>query len=121
MPDALVDSATLAELLETVGGDRDFLAELVETYRADCPRLLAELRAGVAAGDAQGARRAAHTLKSTSASLGALGLAAQCREIEAAAAAGDLVGLGEHVERAAATYREVEAALRAVVTAGEAS
>ena len=121
MPDAPIDAATLAELLETVGGDRAFLAELVETYRADCPRLLAELRAAVAAGDAPAARRAAHTLKSTSASMGALGLAAQCREIEAAAAAGDLAGLDERVERVAVTYDEVEAALRAAVTAGEAS
>jgi HPt (histidine-containing phosphotransfer) domain-containing protein len=121
MPDAAVDAATLAELLETVGGDRDFLAELVETYRADCPSLFAELRAAVTNGDAPAARRAAHTLKSTSASMGALDLAAQCREIEAAAAGGDLAGLDERVDRAAATYEEVEAALRAAVTAGEAS
>ena len=121
MPDAPIEAATLAELLETVGGDHDFLAELVETYRADCPRLLAELRAAVVAGDAPAARRAAHTLKSTSASMGALGLAAQCREIEAAAAAGDLAGLDGRVERAAATYDEVEAALRVAVASGEAS
>ena len=121
MPDAPIDPAALAELLETVGGDRDFLAELVETYRADCPLLLAELGAAVAGGDAPAARRAAHTLKSTSASMGALGLAAQCREIEAAAAAGDLDGLDKRVERAAATYVAVEAALLAAVTAGEAS
>jgi HPt (histidine-containing phosphotransfer) domain-containing protein len=121
MPDAPIDAATLAELLETVGGDRAFLAELVETYRSDCPGLLADLRRAVANGDAPTARRAAHTLKSTSASLGALGLAAQCREIEVAAAAGDLAGLDRRVERAAATYGEVEAALGATVIAGEAS
>ncbi len=121
MPDEPIDAAVLAELLETVGGDRDFLAELVETYRADCPGLLAELRAAVGRGDAPAARRAAHTLKSTSGSLGAVGLAAQCREIEAAAAAGDLAGLGERVERAAEMYNEVEAALRGALVAGEAS
>jgi hypothetical protein len=53
--------------------------------------------------------------------MGALGLAAQCREIEAAASAGDLNGLDERVDQAAATYGDVEAALRAAVTAGEAS
>ncbi len=121
MPDAPIDRATFAELLETVGGDRDFLAELVETYRTDCPGLLAQLRTAVAGGDAAAARRAAHSLKSTSASLGALGLAAQCREIEGAATAGDLSGLDERVERAAATYAEVEAALGAAVTPGEAA
>jgi len=119
MPEEPVDAATLADLLETVGGDRAFLAELVDAYRADCPGLLADLRTAVSAGDAPAARRAAHTLKSTSASLGALGLAAQCRQIEAAAAAGDLAGLDVQVDQAAATYGEVEAALRAAVTAGE--
>ena len=89
MPDAPIDDATFAELLETVGGDREFLAELVETYLGDSPGLFAELRAAIAADDAAAARRAAHTLKSTSASFGADGLAALCREIEASAAAGE--------------------------------
>jgi HPt (histidine-containing phosphotransfer) domain-containing protein len=121
MPDAPLDAAAFAELLETVGGDREFLAELVETYLSDSPGLFAELRAAIAADDAATARRAAHTLKSTSASFGATGLAARCREIEASAAAGNLVGLGEAVKLAAADYAEVESALRAAVSAGEAA
>jgi hypothetical protein len=60
-------------------------------------------------------------LKSTSASFGADGLAAQCREIEASAAAGNLVGLEEQVELAAAAYAQVEAALRTAMTAGGAT
>jgi len=121
MPDAPINDAALAELLETVGGDRAFLAELVETYLTDSPGLFAELRAAIAADDAATARRAAHTLKSTSASFGADDLAARCRDIEASAAGGDLVGLDEQVELATANYARVEAALRAVVTAGEAA
>ena len=121
MPDAPIDDAAFAELLETVGDDREFLAELVDTYLSDSPGLFAELRAAIAAGDATTARRAAHTLKSTSASFGANGLAAQCREIEAVAAAGQLVGLDELVERAATSYAQVETALRRAVTAGEAA
>ncbi len=119
MPDAPIDDADFAELLETVGDDREFLAELVETYLSDSPGLFAELRQAIADGDATTARRAAHTLKSTSASFGANGLAAQCREIEAAAGAGDLGGLAAQVDLAAASYVDVEAALRAAVTAGE--
>ena len=119
MPDEPIDAAAFAELLETVGGDREFLAELVETYLADSPGLFIELRAAIAADDAASARRAAHTLKSTSASFGANGLAARCREIEAAAAAGDLVGLDEQVELAASSYAQVEAALRAAILTGE--
>lgn len=121
MPDEPIDVDAFAELLETVGGDREFLAELVDTYLADSPNLFAELRAAIASDDAATARRAAHSLKSTSASFGATTLAGQCREIEAAAAAGNLDGLDEQVASAAASFVEVEAALRAAVTAGEAA
>jgi HPt (histidine-containing phosphotransfer) domain-containing protein len=120
MPDAPINEAALAELLETVGGDREFLAELIETYLADSPGLFAELRAAIAGDDAATARRAAHTLKSTSASFGANALASRCREIEASAAAGNLAGLDEQVELAATDYAQVEVALRAA-TSGEAA
>ena len=112
MPDATIDATTFAELLETVGGDREFLAELVETYLADSPGLFGKLKQAIAEGDAATARRAAHTLKSTSATFGANDLAAQCRDIEAAAAAGDLTGLDGRVASAEAAYAQVEAALR---------
>ena len=112
MPEDPIDPTTFADLLETVGGDRGFLRELVETYMADSPSLIAELRAGVAADDAASARRAAHTLKSTSASFGAERLSGLCRQIEAAAAAGNLVGLDQSVELAAAEYVRVEVELR---------
>lgn len=121
MPDAPIDAAAFADLLETVGGDREFLAELVETYLADSPALFTELRAAVANDDAAAARRAAHTLKSTSASFGANTLAAHCREIEASAAAGNLAGLEKQVELAAADYAQVETALRAAVATGGAA
>ena len=121
MPDEPIEAAALAELLETVGGDREFLAELVDTYLADSPGLFTELRTAIADDDAATARRAAHTLKSTSASFGAIDLAARCREIEAAAAAGELEGLGEQVELAAATYAQVGVALRAATRTGEAA
>jgi HPt (histidine-containing phosphotransfer) domain-containing protein len=116
MPEPPIDPAAFAELLENVGGDRAFLGELVETYLADRPGLFDELRAAVAAHDAAAARRAAHTLKSTSASFGANDLAGRCRQIEQAAAAGDLAGLEEQVTAAQAAYAEVVAALRAAVS-----
>ena len=92
MPDASIDAATLAELLETVGGDREFLVELVETYLADSPNLLAELRAAVAAETRRSPGGPPTRSSRRARAFGALGLAAQCREIEAAAAGGDLDG-----------------------------
>ena len=64
MPEVL-DQAALDSLLEMVGGDPDFVDELVDTFLADVPQQLAELRAAVAAGTAADAVRPAHTLKGT--------------------------------------------------------
>jgi HPt (histidine-containing phosphotransfer) domain-containing protein len=114
MPEQTLDPAALAELLETVGGDREFLAELIETYLGDSPGLFAELRTGLAAGDAGVVRRAAHTLKSTSASFGATNLAGICRGIETSAAAGDVADVGPQVAAAETEFEAVSAALQEV-------
>ena len=121
MPDAVVDAATLAELLETVGGDRDFLVELVETYlpRArtswpSCaPRWRPETRRSPGGRPTPSSRRARASGPSASRRSAGRSRRRPPR--------GDLAGLDERVDRAAATYDEVEAALRAAVTAGEAS
>src|SRR4029450_2884431 len=62
---------TLRALSPAAGGDPASLAELIDTYLADAPGLLMVMRDALAAREAAGLRRAAHTLKSTSAALGA--------------------------------------------------
>jgi HPt (histidine-containing phosphotransfer) domain-containing protein len=79
---AAIDVDVLEDLERSVGDDRAFLRELVETYLDDTPTLLAALSAGIAEGNVEQTNRAAHTLKSNSASLGALGLSAMSRELE---------------------------------------
>jgi HPt (histidine-containing phosphotransfer) domain-containing protein len=106
-----IDAATLDELLATLGGDGAFLAELIATYLADSPPLVDAMRAAAAAGDAAALRRAAHTLKSTSASLGALRLSGVCREVEGAASADRVPA--DLVEEAAREYARVSEALAA--------
>jgi HPt (histidine-containing phosphotransfer) domain-containing protein len=114
MPDHAIDGPALAELLESVNGDREFLGELIEAFIADSPTLFAQLRGGLASGDAGLVRQAAHTLKSTSASFGALRLAEACRAMEAQAAAGDLARLEQPTVVAEAEFEAVVAALRVV-------
>jgi HPt (histidine-containing phosphotransfer) domain-containing protein len=118
MPDPTLDSVALEELLETVGDDREFLAELIETYLGDSPGLFEELRAGLTTGDAVAVRRAAHTLKSTSASFGATRLAGICREMETSAGAADLADLPPRLAAAEAEFEAVAAALRVVADQG---
>ena len=67
-----------------------FVAELIDTFGEDARELIATLRRALAAADLDAFRRAAHSLKSTSESLGAAGLAALARELETMARAGNL-------------------------------
>jgi histidine phosphotransfer protein HptB len=89
-PRSALNTGTLDELRDSVGGDSEFVGELVDEFLKDAPTQLQTLRAAAASGDADAARRAAHTLKGNGRTFGAGGLAALCQEAEAAAGAGDL-------------------------------
>jgi HPt (histidine-containing phosphotransfer) domain-containing protein len=85
-----VEEAVLRALLDDMGGDAEVVKELVQSYLDEAPRLLAEARAGLAKPDAAVVQRAIHTLKSTSATFGAMALAEASKGIEQAARTGKL-------------------------------
>jgi len=111
-----VDHAVLAGVLDSVGGDRAFLAELIEAYLDDSPRLLEAMHTALAAGNADDFRRAAHSLKSNSASLGAMPLSRMARGLEEMGKAGRLEGAVTGLAEAEAEYVLVRAALEAAGT-----
>jgi HPt (histidine-containing phosphotransfer) domain-containing protein len=96
-------------LVASTGGP--FVAELIETFGEDARELLATLRLTLAATDLDAFRRAAHSLKSTAESLGATGLGALARELEAAARAGSLDGAGARLDRLTEHYERTASAL----------
>jgi two-component system sensor histidine kinase BarA len=108
-----LDQPTLDALFESLGRDAEFLAELIDTYSADAPAQLTSLRAAQATGAVAELVRPAHTLKSSSASLGALDLAERCRQLEAASKAGQSEGASEAIEGIAAELERVLQALEA--------
>ena len=75
-----IDRATFDALKATTGAD--FVPELIDTFLDDAPRMLADLRAALAAKDAEKFRRTAHSLKSNSNTFGALTLGAMARTLE---------------------------------------
>jgi two-component system, sensor histidine kinase and response regulator len=87
---AIVDERVLAELMASTGDDIAFVRELVETYLADTPTQLEAMTAAVDADDADALVRPAHTLKSSSATVGAMRLSAVARELEMAGRSGGL-------------------------------
>jgi HPt (histidine-containing phosphotransfer) domain-containing protein len=103
---------TLDRLRESVGDE--FLGELVGTFLDDAPAQFATLRAAVGRGEAEEARRAAHTLMSNAATFGAESLSELCRRLEELAKSGALDDAGELVGNAEAEYSRVQTALAAV-------
>ena len=110
MPEVL-DQAALDSLLQAVGGDADFVDELVDTFLADVPQQLAELRAAVATGTAADAVRPAHTLKGTAGSIGARAVEALSRSIEEGARTGSGDGLEAQVGELERALADLETAL----------
>jgi len=84
--------------LDPDGNDR-LLSRLIALYRDDSSQLLADLDNAMRSGDADGVARAAHTLKSSSANLGATNVAAIARQIEHSARSGDLKELSSSVTK----------------------
>lgn len=76
------DPSVFETLRASVGGDATFLAELVGDYLEDGQTLLDTMQAAADNGDAALLERSAHSLKSTSQTVGALALADVCATIE---------------------------------------
>lgn len=71
-----------ADLLRRIGGDSEFLVELVEIFQTDGELQLERARAALEAGEADGLRSAAHTIKGTAANIGGNQAAAAALALE---------------------------------------
>ncbi|KVL87894.1 hybrid sensor histidine kinase/response regulator [Burkholderia stagnalis] len=94
-------------------GRPDVLTRIIDQFDLDAPRLIAGMHAAVAAGDADALKLASHTLKSSSANVGAHALSVRCREIEQLARAADVSAAASLVAGAAADFARAQAVLRA--------
>src|SRR5512141_1217401 len=75
-----LDMTTFEELKAMSGSD--FIDELVDTFLEDAPKLITEMKTALQAGDSETFRRAAHSLKSNSATFGAARLSGMAKDLE---------------------------------------
>jgi HPt (histidine-containing phosphotransfer) domain-containing protein len=109
---AILDPAALEAIRELDAGNAAGLfGQVVAIYLEASPALVRQIEMGLSAGDASGVQFAAHTLKSSSANLGARRLAQLCAALEQAARGG---ALPDGTGRAAEIQREFEAVRRAL-------
>ncbi len=113
----VIDHKVLDQLREMLEEDAPgVVEELIEIFLDDTPRLLAKLRQAMASEDTKGVALAAHTLKSSSAHLGAMTLSALCEELEATGQAGSMEGVAEKVAQVEAEYERVKTALEVIAS-----
>jgi CheY-like chemotaxis protein/HPt (histidine-containing phosphotransfer) domain-containing protein len=86
------------ELLERIGGDRGFLTELLELFRADYPGQLQRAREAAARNDAATVQRVAHSMKGALRNLAAPAASRLAEEIEAMGERGDVSGAGRRLD-----------------------
>jgi HPt (histidine-containing phosphotransfer) domain-containing protein len=116
-----LDTSVLAALSDSVGGDDAFVADLVETYLADGAVQLAAIDEAVRSSEAEALVRPAHTLKSSSRTVGANRLGELSRQIEMLGRSGSATGAGELAAEARSEWTDIEVALRAWLSDGAAT
>lgn len=87
------------------------LIELLDSYLDDSPELIRQMHLGLAAGDIEVVRRAAHSLKSNSASFGGNRMANAARELEMLTKSGTLDGIAPRLAAVEAEYAQLSARL----------
>ncbi|HXW07373.1 MAG TPA: response regulator [Vicinamibacterales bacterium] len=104
-----------AAALACTGGDRDLLREVVALFRADYPSSLQEIERALAAEDADALRMAAHSLKGSIATAGAVAGREAAAQLEQLARSGRFA---EAREACATLRREIERLEQAFLDAG---
>ena len=99
-------------------GTRGVVRRVFDIYLKNTPVLIAEIQAGAAASDLDRLGRAAHSLKSSSRSVGAANLADICRELERSASEGRLADAGGLAVAVARAHADASRLVREQLGAG---
>jgi len=94
---AIIDMPTYNQLKDLMGAE--FIIELIDTYNLETGTLIEQLEQALKEGEATSFGRCAHSIKSSSASLGALVFSQQARELEMMGKANDLTGAEEKLAK----------------------
>ena len=109
----VLDPEALVRLRELdPGGKAGLVPRVLATYNQSLQRLLEQLRVAREQSDTQAQRHVVHTLKSSSASVGALKLARLCADTENKLREGLAEGLAPQLDELAGEGERVLAALR---------
>jgi HPt (histidine-containing phosphotransfer) domain-containing protein len=105
-----IDISTFEELKEMSGAD--FIQELIVTFLDDSPNLINQMKTALKTEDVEVFRRAAHSLKSNSATFGANRLSLLAKELEMLGKDNKLNEVGSRLETLEKVYGSVAEELK---------
>ncbi len=109
---AVINRSAITNIKSMLGPESPkLLPELIDYFVSDAERLQVTAEQAINDSKPEDLHRAAHTLKSTSASFGALALSGYCRELEMLAKSGDLQGAGKILSSISIEFDRVKADL----------
>ncbi|MDB9373822.1 Hpt domain-containing protein [Nodularia sphaerocarpa] len=111
----IIDPEILNSLRDMMSGDEAAFVQLLNCYLAEAPKYIQNIRASLVPEDAQALWKAAHCLKSSSASVGATTLAQICTQIEAKGRSNDLENIAQICSQLYKEYELVKTALQITV------
>lgn len=111
----VLNAGILDELREVLGSEVD---KIIAVYLEDAPRLIAQLEHATVDGNPIALRIAAHTLKSSSANVGAMTLSEAARDLEEGARAGTMKNPEVLVARIVTEFAQVRSALQSKLPLG---
>jgi signal transduction histidine kinase/CheY-like chemotaxis protein len=106
----VLDAAVFRELCQMLG-EHKFLAEVIDSYLEDAPKLLQVMAVAVAQGKATDLQQAAHTLKSSSTLFGATSLTQLCQALEVIGSTGTSTEAAALMPQVKTEYEKVQATL----------
>jgi PAS domain S-box-containing protein len=112
----VLDRQVLEQLSKVrTNGKPELLARVINLYLAESPKLVQKLKQAAGASDARAIARSAHSLKSSSANVGAKVLSGYCADIEASARRADTEEARKILAKIETEHGSVQSALTAEV------
>jgi PAS domain S-box-containing protein len=113
---SIIDTAALQEIYRIADFNcgvnaKEFLLETIDDYLEETPKFLSEMRVAFNEDNLKNLQRLAHTLSSSSATLGAIKLGTLCTQLEIMVVSEMREEITEQIDKIEAEYENVESAL----------
>lgn len=110
--ETILETETLDQLSSDLGGDPEPVRDLIQSYLHEAPIALARVKSAIDRGNPADLAAAAHSLKSSSAMLGATGVSSLAVDLEKIGRSGTLTGASEKYATMTRLFPRVEQELR---------